>query len=93
MNAVPSLDAHHLYDRNSTYIIRVKGKRQRLNLKARDLLIVNRDLPFAVGKIALVVVKNRFQIQEVTEEFLNRHDPDAGDFIWGMVQTVVRELE
>lgn len=87
-----SLDQFFLPDRNSTFIFRLAGARSRIGMKPDDYLIVNRALPHAVGKPAMVVVNGNFQVQIVSEEFLKNADPDNGDFIWGMVQSIVREL-
>jgi hypothetical protein len=38
-------------------------------------------------------VKGKFCIEIVTEDFLKKNDPENGDFIWGMIKTVVRELK
>lgn len=88
-----SLDQHFLHDRQSTYVIKLTGKRQRLGMRAGDKVIINRALPPQVGLPALVVIRGKFEVQIVTQEFLDKQEPDSGDFIWGMVQTVIRELE
>ena len=87
-----SLDELFLPDRNSTFIFRLSGKRSRIGMKPDDLTIVNRALPHQAGKPALVVIQGNFQVQIVSEEFLKNADPENGDFIWGMVQSIVREL-
>ena len=88
-----SLDELFLRDRKSTFVIKLTGKKQRLGLRPGDKIIVNRSMPHRIDRLALVVINGCFQIQLVTQDFLNRHDPENGDFIWGMIQTVVRELE
>ena len=92
MNPI-SLDDLFLHDRKSSYVMKLMGKKQRLGLKPGDKIIINRAMPHQIDKLALVVIKGKFQVQIVTQEFLNAHDPESGDFIWGMIQTVVRELE
>lgn len=87
-----SLDQLFLADRNSTFLFRLTGQRSRIGMKPDDLVIVNRALPHLAGKPALVVVKGHFQVQIVSEEFLKNADPESGDFIWGMIQSIVREL-
>jgi hypothetical protein len=37
------------------------------------------------------VVAGKFKIDLVTDEFIQKNDPENGDFVWGMVKTVVRE--
>lgn len=88
-----SLDQHILSDRKSTFLIRVKGKKKRLNLVPGDLLVVDKALPLMKDKLAVLVVKGKFTIDLVSDEFLKKHDPENGDFIWGMVKTIVRELK
>jgi SOS-response transcriptional repressor LexA len=88
-----SLDEKILSDRKSTYLVRVKGKRKRLNLWPGDLLVVDKSLPLEKEKLAVVVVNGKFRIDMVSEEFLRHHDPESGDFIWGMVKTAVREFK
>ncbi len=56
-------------------------------------MIVNRALPFQIEKLALVVIKGEFEVQLVSQEFLDAHEPESGNFIWGMIQTIIRELE
>jgi SOS-response transcriptional repressor LexA len=93
MSETSSLDDLILNDRKSTFIIRVSGKKKRLNLVPGDFLVVDKNLPLMKGKLALLVVNNKFHIDLVNEEFLKNHDPENGNFIWGMVKTIVRELK
>ena len=88
-----SLDEQILADRKSTFIVKVKGQRKRLNLYPGYILVVNKNLPLKKDKLAVIVVKGKFGIELVTEEILKNHDPENGNFIWGMIQTVVRELK
>lgn len=93
MMDVFSLDEQILSDRNSTFLVRVKGKRKRLNLVPGDILVVDKNLPLEKEKLAVLVVKGKFTIDLVSEDFLKAHDPENGNFIWGMVKTIVRELK
>lgn len=88
-----SLDDQILSDRKSTFLVRVKGKKKRLNLCPGDFLVVDKNLPLVKDKLAVLVVKGKFCIDTVSEEFLRRNDPENGDFIWGMIKTIVRELK
>jgi SOS-response transcriptional repressor LexA len=88
-----SLDQQLLSDRKSTFLVKVKGKKKRLNLVPGDILVVDKNLPLQKDKLAVLVVKGKFCIDQVTEEFLKNHDPENGNFIWGMIKTVVRELK
>lgn len=88
-----SLDSEILSDRKSTFLVRVKGKKKRLNLVPGDILVVDKGLPLVKDKLGVLVVKGKFTIDLVTEEFIQRHDPENGDFVWGMIKTIVRELK
>jgi SOS-response transcriptional repressor LexA len=93
MQDVFSIDDQMFEDRKSTFLVRVNGKKKRLNLQPGDLLIIDKSLPLKKNKPAVLVVKGKFCIDIVTEDFLKRHDPENGDFIWGMISSVVRELK
>lgn len=92
MMDVFSLDDQILSDRKSTFLVRVKGKKKRHNLCPGDILVVDKNLPLQKDKLAVLVVKGKFCIDIVTEEFIRHNDPENGDFVWGMIKTVVREL-
>ena len=87
-----SLDSMILNDRKSTFLVRVKGKRKRLNLWPVDILVVNKNLQLQKNKLGVLVVNGKFCIDIVTEEFIRQNDPENGNFVWGMIQTVVREF-
>lgn len=93
LNDAFSLDARILDDRKSTFLVRVKGKKKRLNLWPGDILVVDKALPLQENKPAVLVIKGKFCIDIVTKDFLRKHDPENGDFVWGMIKTVVRELK
>jgi hypothetical protein len=88
-----SLDEIYLSDRKSIYVVQLTGKKSRLDFRPGDKLIINRALPHRPHQLALVVIRGKFSVQIVTEEFFKNQNPDSGDFIWGMVQTMIRELE
>lgn len=92
MTDVFSLDEKILSDRKSSFVVRVKGKKKRLGLLPGDLLVVDKSLPLIPDKLAVLVVKNKFCVDLVTKEFIAKNDPENGDFVWGMIKTVVREL-
>ena len=93
MMDVFSLDELILSDRKSTFLVKVGGKKKRLNLSPGDFLVVDKNLSLQKDKLAILVVKGKFCIDIVTEEFLKKNDPENGDFVWGMIKTVVRELK
>lgn len=87
-----SLDTLLLHDRKSTFLVKVKGKKKRLNLWPGDILVVNKNLALEKNKLGVLVVNGKFAIDIVTEDFIKKNDPENGNFVWGMIQTVVREL-
>lgn len=88
-----SLDELILADRKSTFVVRVKGKKKRLNLCPGDILVVDKNLPLEKDKLGVLVVNGKFSIDMVSEEFIRNNDPENGNFVWGMVSTIVRELK
>lgn len=88
-----SLDSLLLHDRKSIFLVRVKGKRRRLSLWPGDILVVNKNLALEKNKLAVLVVNGKFTIDIVTQDFINKNDPENGNFVWGMIQNVVRELK
>jgi SOS-response transcriptional repressor LexA len=88
-----SLDSLILHDRKSTYLVKVKGKKKRLNLWPGDILVINKNLELQKNKLGVLVVNGKFCIDIVTEDFIKKNDPENGNFVWGMIQTVVRELK
>lgn len=88
-----SLDTLLLHDRKSIFLVKVKGKKRRLNLWPGDILVVNKNLELRKNKLGVLVVNGKFCIDIVTEDFMKRNDPENGNFVWGMVQNIVRELK
>ncbi len=88
-----SLDTLILHDRKSIFLVKVKGKKKRLNLWPGDILVVNKNLALQKNKLGVLVVNGKFAIDIVTEDFIKKNDPENGNFVWGMIQTVVRELK
>lgn len=92
MSEVFSIDEQILSDRKSTYLVKVTGKKKCHGLVSGDILVVDRNLSHEKEKLAVIVRNNKFAIEKVTEDFIRKNDPENGDFIWGMVRAVVREL-
>ncbi len=92
MSEVFSIDAQILSDRKSTYLVKVTGRKKRDGLVPGDFLVVDRNLPHEKEKLAVIVRNNKFTIEKVTEDFIRKNDPENGDFIWGMIKAVVREV-
>lgn len=87
-----SLDQAIFSDRKSSFLIRASGKKKRDGIFPGDFLVIDRGLPHERGKLALVVRAGRFALERVDEELLRKNDPESGDFIWGMVRALVREV-
>lgn len=87
-----SIDEEILADRKSTFVIRVSGKKKRDGLRPGDILVVDRSLAHREGKLALVVKDGKFAVERLLPEFIRKHDPENGDFIFGMVRAMVREV-
>ena len=92
MDEVFSIDEQILADRKSTYLVKVTGKKKREGLVPGDVLVVDRSLPHEKDKLAVIVRQNKFAIEKVTDAMIRMNDPENGDFIWGMIRAVVREL-
>ena len=92
MDEVFSIDAQILADRKSTYLVKVTGKKNREGLVPGDLLVIDRSLPLEKDQLAVIVRQNKFAIEKVTETMIRNNDPENGDFIWGMIRAVVREI-
>lgn len=92
MSDVFSVDEQILIDRKSSFVVRVAGKKKRLHLCPGDFLVIDRSLPYKKDQLALIVRQGKFCLDYVSEELLTFHDPENGDFIWGMVRAMVREI-
>lgn len=73
--------------------MKVKGKKKKYNLWPGDILVVNKNLLLAKNKLAVMVVNGKFTIGITSEDFIKRNDPENGNFVWGMVQHIVREMK
>src|SRR5690242_9215572 len=87
-----SIDEKIFSDRKSSYLIRVAGKKKREGLNPGDVIVVDRNLPHVKDKLALVVRNGKFTVERTTEELIKNNDPENGDFIWGMIRALVREV-
>ncbi len=87
-----SIDAKIFSDRKSSFLIKVSGKKPREGLLPGDILVIDRNLPHEKDKLALVVRKGKFAIERVSPVLIQNDDPENGDFIWGMVKALVREV-
>ncbi len=87
-----SIDAKIFSDRKSSYLVKVTGKKKREGLLPGDVLVIDRNLPHTKDKLGVVVRNGKFTVERVTSELMGKNDPDNGDFIWGMIRALVREV-
>ncbi len=87
-----SIDAKIFPDRKSSYLVKVSGKKPREGVMPADVLVVDRNLPHEKDKLALVVRKGKFTVERVSPLLIQNNDPENGDFIWGMIRALVREV-
>lgn len=87
-----SIDEEILADRKSSFVIRINGKKKREGLSPGDVIVVDRALPPVEGKLALVVKSGKFAVERLLPEFIRKNDPENGDFIFGMIKAMVREV-
>lgn len=88
-----SLDSLVLHDRKSIFLVKVKGKKKKHQLWPGDILVVNKNLALQKNRLAVLVVNGKFTIDLVTEDFIKKNDPENGNFVWGMIQHIVREMK
>lgn len=89
---VLSLDKRYLTNRPATFIIEAKGDSKFLGIKSGDKLIIDRSLNPQEDDTVLLVVRNEFQVSRFKRAMTEGHDPENGDFVWGVVTTLIREL-
>lgn len=87
-----SIDAKIFPDRKSSFLVRVAGKKPREGLLPGDILVVDRNLPHEKDKLALIVRQGKFTVERVSPALIQSNDPENGDFIWGMIRALVREV-
>lgn len=88
-----SLDERYQIDRPQTFIVEIKGDSHKLGLKSGDKLILNRSLIPHEDQLVLLVIKNEFKLGAFSTAQLKDQDPETGDFVWGVVTTLLRELK
>lgn len=87
-----SIDEEILADRKSSFVIRISGKKKREGLLPGDLIVVDRSSSHVAGQLALVVRNGKFAVERLVPEFIRKNDPENGDFIFGMITAMVREV-
>lgn len=88
-----SLDERYNVRAPSVFIIEASGHSKTLGVMSGDKLIIDRALKPLKGDLVLLVVNGEFKLTHYLPELLKNQDPDVGDFIWGVVTTILRELK
>lgn len=87
-----SLDERYLSNRPATFIIEAAGDSGPLGIKKGDKLLIDRSLHPREGQLVLLVINNEFQVRRFSQKFLQNADPECGDFVWGVITTLIREF-
>jgi DNA polymerase V len=86
-----SLDERYLTNRPSLFIIEASGDSPTLGITKGDKLLIDRSINPRDGQRVLLVINNEFKIQKYSSKLLEGHDPETGDFVWGVITTMIRE--
>lgn len=87
-----SLDERYQVGAPSVFIIAASGSSHALGIKSGDKFIIDRSLKPQRGELVLLVVNGEFKFSHFSPEQLKNSHPDSGDFIWGVVTTLLREM-
>lgn len=87
-----SLDERYLTNRPATFIIEAKSDSKLLGIRAKDKLLIDRSINPKEGQLVLLVKDNEFIVTQFLSRMLQGQDPESGDFVWGMITTLIREL-
>jgi DNA polymerase V len=88
-----SLDERYLTNRPATFIIEAAGESKALGIRKGDKFIIDRSLHPREGQLVLLVIRNEFQVQRFSRKLLEGQDPESGDFVWGVITTLLREFK
>lgn len=87
-----SLDERYLTNKPSLFIIEAATDARQLGIKKGDKLLIDRSLTPKEGQLVLLVISNQFALREFSRKMLEGHDPETGDFVWGVITTLLREF-
>lgn len=87
-----SLDERYLTNKPSLFIIEAAGDSKFLGISKGDKLLIDRSLRPQEGQLVLLVLNNEFSLQKFSWKMLQGQDPETGDFVWGVVTTLLREF-
>ncbi len=88
-----SLDERYLTNRPSLFIIEAATDARHLGVKKGDKLLIDRSLRPKDGQLVLLVISNQFALREFSWKMIEGHDPETGDFVWGVITTLLREFK
>lgn len=86
-----SLDEKLLLGSPAVFIIEASTESRILDIKIGDKLVVDRSLHPVTGKIIVLVRDNQMEITKFHPKLIEGHDPETGDFVWGVVTAQIRE--
>lgn len=87
-----SLDERYLTNRPSLFIVEVASDYRLLGLLKGDKLLIDRSIRPKEGQLSLLVIQNQFELKKFSRQILLSQDPESGDFVWGVVTTLLREF-
>lgn len=88
-----SLDERYGVGRPSVFIVEASGNALQLGIRSKDKLIVDRALVPRQDDLVILVVQNEFKLSRFDQRSLKQQDPESGDFVWGVVITLLREFK
>lgn len=88
-----SLDERYLTNRPATFIIEAQGESRPLGIRTGDKLLIDRSLTPREGQLVLLVINNQFVLRLFSWHLLQGQDPETGDFVWGVITTLIREFK
>jgi DNA polymerase V len=88
-----SLDEKYLQNRPATFIIEAVGESRPLGIRPKDKLLIDRSLDPKEGDLVLLVINNEFVVNRFSRQLLKNQDPETGDFVWGVITTLLREFK
>lgn len=87
-----SLDERYLTNRPSMFLIEVGDDSKRHNVFKGNKLLIDRSLKPREKDLVLMVMGNEFKLVHFSWKMLEGQDPETGDFVWGVVKTIIQEL-
>jgi DNA polymerase V len=86
-----SLDERYLSNKPSLFIIEAATDSPVLGIQKGDKFLIDRSLKPREGQLVLLVLSNEFKLQRFFRKKLEGQDPETGDFVWGVITTLIRE--